>query len=83
MKLRRGDAIEVRWIDSHYAAAGWMDESDLDCPPMVIRSVCIFIGRDKHCIHTAADRSEALINPGIMRDLKIPRGCLKEIRKLK
>ena len=81
-KLKLGDAIEVLWIDSHFRAEpGWTSESEIDDGnEVVIRSVCIYIGRDKDYLHTVADRSEDM--SGVMRDLKVPRGCCKAIYKL-
>lgn len=81
-RLKVGDAIEVIWIDSHYRAdKGWMSEEDVDDGNMVtIRSVCIYIGKDADYLHTVSDRSEDM--SGVMRDLKLPIGCLKAITKL-
>jgi len=82
-RLKLGDAIEVIWLDSHFRAEpGWTTEGDIDDGQGVtIRSVCIYIGKDKDYLHTVADRSEDM--SGVMRDLKIPVGCIKSIRKLK
>lgn len=81
--LKVGDAIEVIWFDSHFQAAGWKEERELaEAVEMTIRSVCIFVGRDKRYIHTVADRSQE--DPaGVLRDLKIPIGCIKSVRRLK
>jgi hypothetical protein len=80
-RLKIGDAIEVMWLDSHFQGDGWKGEGDLEADSeFVIRSVCIYIGRDKLYINTVADRCE--VEDGVMRDLKIPIGCIKAIRKL-
>jgi len=80
--LKIGDAIECIWLDSHFNPAGWQDEDDIkDDTQVTIRSVCIYIGRGNGYIRTVADRSEAM--DGIMRDLRIPVGCIQSIRRLK
>jgi len=80
-RLKPGDAIEVRWLDSHFRGEGWMGEGEITEGEMfVIRSVCIYMGRDSHYINTVADRCET--EEGVMRDLKIPIGCIKSIRKI-
>ena len=79
--LKPGDAIEVIWLDSHFNEAGWQSEGDIGTgEDVTIRSVCIYVGRDRNYIHTVADRSEKL--DGVMRDLKIPRGCIQTVRRL-
>ena len=82
-RLSLGDAIEVIWPDAHFRAEpGWSAEEDIDDGQGVtIRSVCIYIGKDKDYLHTVADRSEDA--DGVMRDLKIPIGGIKSIRRLK
>lgn len=82
-RLKPGDAIEVIWIDSHYQAEkGWMAESDLsEAGEITVRSVCQYISKDKQYLYTVADRS--IEQPaGVMRDLKIPLGCVKNVSKL-
>ncbi|HNQ97807.1 MAG TPA: hypothetical protein PKH81_06930 [Treponemataceae bacterium] len=82
-KLKRGDAILVEWIDAHFLSdAGWRDEAEyVELEPITITTVCQFIMRDRDYIYTVADRSKT--EPiGIMRDLRIPIGCLRRVTKL-
>ena len=82
-KLKRGDAILVEWIDAHFRSdAGWCDEDEyIELEPVTITTVCQYIMRDKDYIYTVADRSQT--EPiGIMRDLRIPIGCLRKVEKL-
>jgi predicted DNA-binding ArsR family transcriptional regulator len=80
-RFKPGDAIEIIWTDSHYLDKGWMDEVDaMGSADVTIRSVCQYLSRDKTYICTVSDRSEAM--DGVMRDLKIPIGCIKQIRRL-
>jgi len=81
-RLKRGDAIEVIWIDAHYEQKGWINEHEFeDNFSTVIRSVCQYYGQDDQYLVTAADRSVEKLS-GIMRDLRIPKGCIKSIRRL-
>lgn len=82
-RLKPGDAIEAIWIDSHFRAdKGWMDaEEIMETQDVTIRSVCQYAAKDKEYLYTVADRSEG--DPaGVMRDLKIPKGCIKSVRRL-
>jgi len=80
-KLKNGDAVEVYWLDSHFMGDGWKSEEDITGKgEFTIRSVCIYIGKDKEYVHTVADRCET--ESGVMRDLKIPIGCIQSIAKL-
>ena len=82
-KLKRGDAILVEWIDAHFRSdAGWCDEDEfLGLSPVIITSVCHFVKKDKDYLYTVSDRSQT--EPvGIMRDLRIPIGCLRRVTKL-
>ena len=82
-KLRKGDAIEVVWIDAHFRQeAGWAEESDFEgADPVLIKSICQYVSQDRQYLNTVADRSET--DPaGVMRDLRIPKGCIQSIRKL-
>ena len=80
--LERGDAIEVVWIDAHFENKGWINEDEFeDNLSTVIRSVCQYYGRDEEYLITVADRSIEKLS-GIMRDLRIPLGCIKAVRKL-
>ena len=85
MKLPRltpGDALEIIWTDSHYREKGWQEEDEvIGSNDVTIRSVCQYLSHDKTYICTVSDRSEAM--DGVMRDLKIPLGCIKTIRRLK
>ena len=81
-RLKPGDAIEIIWIDSHSMVGTWQDASEVMCQPeFTIRSVCQYLGRDKDFITTVADRSPEQPD-GVMRDMKIPRGCIKRVKKL-
>ena len=81
-RLKIGEAIEVKWLDSHFLGEGWKGEGDLnDGREFVIRSVCQYMGRDRVYLHTVADR--CAVEDGVMRDLKIPIGCITGIRRLK
>lgn len=82
-KLKRGDAILVEWTDASFREnAGWCDENKfLELPPVIITSVCHFVKKDKDYLYTVSDRSQT--EPvGIMRDLRIPIGCLRRVTKL-
>jgi hypothetical protein len=79
-KLKVGTAIKVVWLDSHFHEKGWMAEDELDDGYRVeITSICQYMGIDDDYLHTAADRGDF----GILRDLKIPLGCIQRIRILK
>ena len=82
-----GDPIEVIWIDAHFQAGkGWISEEELRSVKMIaIRSICQFFDKDENYLFTVADRSQEEgdeIARGVMRDLKIPLGCIISIRKL-
>ena len=82
-KLKRGDAILVEWTDASFREdAGWFDENEfLELPPVIITSVCHFVKKDKDYLYTVSDRSKT--EPvGIMRDLRIPIGCIKQVKKI-
>lgn len=83
-RLKHGDSIEVVWIDAHFRTdKGWMDEGEVsEDIPVYIRSVCQFRSLDKEYLNTVADISDTEPE-GVMRDLRIPLGCIKSIRKLK
>ncbi len=82
--LKAGDAIEVIWIDSHFVGdKGWMSKEEAvdETREIIIRSVCQYLAKDKQYLYTVADRSQT--DDGVMRDLKVPLGCIKSIRRLK
>ena len=82
-RLKKGDAIEIEWIDAHFRSdPGWCDEEEfIDAEPVVIKSVCQYVSRDRDYINTVSDRSGT--DPvGVMRDLRIPKGCIVSLRKL-
>lgn len=87
-KIKRGDAVVIIWIDAHYSGdKGWQEEVEFmdKRDGMEIKSVCQFLGHDEEYVYTAADRSVEgeKYERGIMRDFKIPIGCIKKMRRLK
>lgn len=90
MKLPRltvGDMIEVYWTDSHFCGeSGWksIEEMEDGGREVTIKSVCMYMGRHKKYIYSVSDKStDEELETGVMRDLKIPIGCITEIYKLR
>lgn len=84
--IRRGDAIEVLWVDSATHEGGsWMSEDEFleREEAQEIRTVGIFLTRRKGLVKLCGDFSdrEGYVTK-IGRCHEIPLGCIKNVRKL-
>ncbi len=87
-KLKKGNRIEITWLDSNNPEPNhWTQEDKFQKrnPRVTICSCCYFQGMRKGFVNTSADRSldngkfELLVN----RMLSIPVGCIVKVRKLR
>ena len=84
MKLKKGDIVEIIWLDSHTPAdTVWMTKEDHlewakdnECE---VCSVGYYVSEDKTYIHLVADMTEI----GILRPFNIAKGCIKKTTILK
>lgn len=88
MSLRKGDFIEVRWIDSYTPGhSNWMTDEELqdhEQLDLIIQSVGLYKGRDKKYIKLYASRGlSSGEDMNYLNPISIPKGCIDTIYKLK
>jgi hypothetical protein len=81
MKLKKGDMVEITWVDC-FGSGAWEDFEPIPEPPK-IHSIGYFLKRAHKGIYLASGLPGSLMDGKVLAPTWIPDGTIFKIRKLK
>ena len=81
-RFRRGDAVEVHWVD-HTGSGGWVTDRDADISLTTIRSVGMFLRRDQRTTTIALSMDDQKPASKTNDRLTVGNTMIRKIRKLR